>query len=191
MPGEATLKRNFVVGLFGSFVGFGLLLMALSVVSAVGAQSAEVQSSASRANEVSAATPLTSTFTYEGQLKNSGSLITAAAVFQLRPALHAGAWPKLTPDQQPALKVELTTHIYATAFQVIAWIEAIRQVVYELSAAQKLLKRLGFTYKKNRLDVRISFPISIVTILWGLFWRENDRHPSIGRARRSRDLDGL
>ena len=63
----------------------------------------------------------------------------------LQSAPHAGARPKLTPDQQPALKVELTTHIYATAFQVIAWIDAQWQVVYELSAVQKLLKRLGFT----------------------------------------------
>ncbi len=69
----------------------------------------------------------------------------------VQPAPYAGSQPKLTRDQQQALKVELTTGIYATAFQVIAWIDAQWQVVYELSAMQKLLKRLGFTYKKNRL----------------------------------------
>ena len=57
----------------------------------------------------------------------------------------------ITLEQQQALKVELTTQIYSTAFQVIAWIETQWQVTYELSTVQKLLKRLGFTYKKNRL----------------------------------------
>jgi transposase len=51
----------------------------------------------------------------------------------------------LTAEQQQALKVELTTHIYSTAFQVIAWIDAQWQVQYEVSAVHKLLKRLGFT----------------------------------------------
>jgi len=64
---------------------------------------------------------------------------------------YAGSQPKLTREQQQALKVELTTHIYSTAFQVIAWMETQWQVTYELSTVQKLLKRLGFTYKKNRL----------------------------------------
>jgi transposase len=56
----------------------------------------------------------------------------------------------ITLEQQQALKVELTTQIYSTAFQVIAWIETQWQVTYELSTVQKLLKRLGFTYKNNR-----------------------------------------
>jgi transposase len=69
----------------------------------------------------------------------------------LQPDHYKGSRPKLTAEQQQALKVELTTHIYSTAFQVIAWIDAQWQVQYEVSAVHKLLKRLGFTYKKNRL----------------------------------------
>jgi transposase len=64
---------------------------------------------------------------------------------------YQGAKPKLTSEQQQALKIELKTKIYATAFQVIAWVEEQWGVVYELSAMHKLLKRLGFSYKKNRL----------------------------------------
>jgi transposase len=71
------------------------------------------------------------------------SLLTAAR--------YRGAAPKLTESQQQALKIELKTHIYVTAQQVVAWIEQQWQVTYEVSAVQKLLKRLGFTYKKNRL----------------------------------------
>ena len=70
----------------------------------------------------------------------------------LCPDHYRGSQPKLTGEQQQALKVELATHIYATASQVIAWIEAQWQVKYtEASSVHKLLKRLGFTYKKNRL----------------------------------------
>jgi transposase len=70
----------------------------------------------------------------------------------LCPDQYKGSQPKLTVEQQQALKVELTTHIYSTAWQVMAWIEAQWQVTYtEVSSVHKLLKRLGFTYKKNRL----------------------------------------
>jgi len=70
----------------------------------------------------------------------------------LCPDRYSGSQPKLTVEQQQALKVELTTHIYSTAFQVAAWIKAQWQVMYtEISSVHKLLQRLGFTYKKNRL----------------------------------------
>lgn len=64
---------------------------------------------------------------------------------------YQGSSPKLTPEQQQALKIELKTKIYATAFQVIVWVEKQWGISYELSAMHKLLKRLGFSYKKNRL----------------------------------------
>jgi transposase len=64
---------------------------------------------------------------------------------------HQGSRPKLSLEQQQILKVELTTNIYATAHQVIAWVEHQWGVQYELSGMHKLLKRLGFSYKKNRL----------------------------------------
>jgi len=70
----------------------------------------------------------------------------------LTPDHYQGSQPRLTVAQQQALKVELTTRIYVTAAQVAAWIEAQWQVTYtDASALYKLLKRLGFSYKKNRL----------------------------------------
>jgi transposase len=69
----------------------------------------------------------------------------------LRADHYQGSAPKLTESQQQALKIELKTHIYVTAQQVAAWIEQQWQITYAVSGVQKLLKRLGFTYKKNRL----------------------------------------
>ncbi len=69
----------------------------------------------------------------------------------LQPHRAGGSTAKLTIEQQQALKVELKTRIYATAFQVMAWVEKQWGIVYDLSGMHKLLKRLGFSYKKNRL----------------------------------------
>ena len=87
------MKRNFVGSLFGSFIGFGMLLILLSTTGSVGAQSAEVQSVAARPNEVSAATPLTSTFTYQGQLKNGGTAVNGSCqmAFRLYDAVSSGS----------------------------------------------------------------------------------------------------
>src|SRR5512137_1423254 len=41
----------------------------------------------------------------------------------LRADNYHGSSPKLTPEQQQALRIELKTKIYATAFQVIVWVE--------------------------------------------------------------------
>ena len=57
---------------------------------------------------------------------------------------HQGSQAKLNMEQQQALKVELTTNIYATAFQVIAWVEQQWEVKYEVSGMHKLLKRFCF-----------------------------------------------
>jgi hypothetical protein len=69
------MKHNFVVGLLGGLIGAAMLLILLNVTGIVGARSVEVRSDVSRTNEVSAATPLTSTFTYQGQLKNGGNAV--------------------------------------------------------------------------------------------------------------------
>ena len=45
----------------------------------------------------------------------------------VHPAHYRGSAPRLTVAQQQALKIELTTHIYVTAWQVIAWIERLRE----------------------------------------------------------------
>ncbi len=77
------MKRNFVVGMFGGLIGSAMLLLVLSAAGIVGARSADVtRSDVARANDVSAATPLTSTFTYQGQLINSGSPVSSACGFQ-------------------------------------------------------------------------------------------------------------
>jgi len=57
----------------------------------------------------------------------------------------------LTVEQQEVLKLELKTRIYNTAGQVIAWVEEQFNVFYSLRGMHTLLKRLSFTYKKNRL----------------------------------------
>ena len=64
---------------------------------------------------------------------------------------YQGKEARLTAEQQEILKVELKTHIYNTAQQVIVWVERQFGVSYKLRGMHKLLKRLGFTYKKNRL----------------------------------------
>jgi transposase len=86
------------------------------------------------------------------QVKKVLSRYVSAGMSALLAADHyQGSVRKLTESQQQALKVELKTHIYVTAQQVVAWIEQQWQVTYAVSGVQKLLKRLGFTYKKNRL----------------------------------------
>lgn len=64
---------------------------------------------------------------------------------------YSGSQPKLTPEQQHLLTLELKTKIYNTALQVIAWVEKQWGVRYSLRGMHGLLRRLGFTYKKNRL----------------------------------------
>lgn len=64
---------------------------------------------------------------------------------------YQGKQPRLTEEQQAALTVELKTHIYNTAEQVIVWVEEQFGVCYTLRGMHTLLKRLRFTYKKNRL----------------------------------------
>ena len=79
------MKRNFVVGVFSSFVGIVLLFILLSAAGVVGARGADVaRSDVARANEVSAATPLTSTFTYQGQLKNGGNAVNGSCQMAFR-----------------------------------------------------------------------------------------------------------
>lgn len=64
---------------------------------------------------------------------------------------YQGKQARLTAGQQKVLKLELKTHIYNTAAQVIAWVEKQFGVSYTVRGMHTLLKRLGFTYKKNRL----------------------------------------
>jgi hypothetical protein len=72
------MKRNFVLGLFGSLAGFGMLLLLLSATGIVGARGADIPRDQARPEAVSTA-PLTSTFTYQGQLKNGSSVVNNTA----------------------------------------------------------------------------------------------------------------
>lgn len=64
---------------------------------------------------------------------------------------YKGKPPRLTPEQEAALSIELRTHLYYTAGQVIRWVAQEFNVTYQTRGMHKLLKRLGFSYKKNRL----------------------------------------
>jgi hypothetical protein len=78
------MKRNFVVGLFGGLVGFGMLFILLSAAGVVGARGADRPRDQARPGAVSAATPLTLTFTYQGQLKNGGNAVNGSCGMAFR-----------------------------------------------------------------------------------------------------------
>jgi len=56
----------------------------------------------------------------------------------------------LTEDQLMALSVHLETKIYLSVKDVVAHIERTYQVQYTVSGATKLLKKMGFSYKKPK-----------------------------------------
>ena len=86
------MKRNFVVSLFGSLMGFGMVLILLSSAGSAGARGAAAPRDQAGPDSVSAATPLTSTFTYQGQLKNGGVAVNGSCqmAFRLYDALSSG-----------------------------------------------------------------------------------------------------
>ncbi len=79
------MKRNFLVSLISGFAGFMSMLMFLSVANSVNAsgltRSAEVQPAAPIVNASSGAS-ISTTFTYQGQLKNNGSAVNGLCDFQ-------------------------------------------------------------------------------------------------------------
>ncbi len=86
------MKRNFAVGLLGGLIGSAMLLILLSATGMVSARSSDVaQSDVSRMNAATVAT-LPSTFTYQGQLIDSGSPVSSTCDFQfsLYDALSGG-----------------------------------------------------------------------------------------------------
>ncbi len=54
------MKRHFVVSMFGSLVGFGMLLILLSATGLVGARGAKVRADVARANDIGTATTVDS-----------------------------------------------------------------------------------------------------------------------------------
>jgi transposase len=57
---------------------------------------------------------------------------------------------QLTEEESEALKSEVSKTFYRTAAEVVAYVEATFGVVYTVDGMVKLLKRLGFVYKKTR-----------------------------------------
>ncbi len=76
------MKRTFVVGLLGGLAGSVLLVMVISAAGAVGARGVSVGRNDAQPYSISRATPLTNTFTYQGQLKSNGSPISGTCDFQ-------------------------------------------------------------------------------------------------------------
>src|SRR5512140_1914117 len=111
------MKRNFVAGLFGGLMGAAMLMIVLSATSSAGAHGAnDLQAAAARVNSVVAAT-LTSTFTYQGQLINSGSPVSSACDFQfsLYDALNNGNRIGLT---QTVSSVSVTRGLFTALLNV-------------------------------------------------------------------------
>lgn len=63
---------------------------------------------------------------------------------------YEGSEPALNPRQRAALVAELETRLYATAQAVCAFVRRSFAVSYTAHAMAKLLKRLGFVYKKPK-----------------------------------------
>jgi hypothetical protein len=94
------MKRNIVVSVLSGLLGSALLFVLLSTAGSVGAalykadrvNGVEARPDASRVESVSVNTPLTSTFTYQGQLKNGGNSVNGSCqmAFRLYDALSSG-----------------------------------------------------------------------------------------------------
>jgi hypothetical protein len=78
------MKRNVIVSVLSSFLGLAMLLIVIGATGIVGARGADVRSGMLRLDEVNANTPLTSTFTYQGQLKNGGNVVTGSCDMAFR-----------------------------------------------------------------------------------------------------------
>src|SRR5215208_2643318 len=63
---------------------------------------------------------------------------------------YEGSEPALSPEQRAALAAELEARLYATAKAVCAFVRRTFAVDYTAHAMAKLLKRLGFVYKKPK-----------------------------------------
>ncbi len=112
------MKRTFAVSVLGSFIGIGLVLIGLGATGVAGAQAVAARSIAARNDAsqvvaVSANTPLTSTFTYQGQLKNAGNPITDTCDFQF------GLWDALSNGGQIGITQTLSAPVTAGYFAVL------------------------------------------------------------------------
>ena len=77
-------------------------------------------------------------------------LYQRAGVGGLEQLAYSGSEPALSAGQIAALRVELDTHLYMTAKEVCGFVEQRFAVSYTPNAMSKLLKRLGYVYKKPK-----------------------------------------
>lgn len=64
---------------------------------------------------------------------------------------HRGGTAKLTQAQERELDAHVDAHLYSTAAEICAHIEATYDVSFTEQGVRDLLERLGFTYKKTKL----------------------------------------
>jgi len=76
------MKRNTIVSVLSGFIGSALLLILLSATGVVGARASDVTRSDGASVKAVAAATVTSTFTYQGLLKNSGNPVNGACDLQ-------------------------------------------------------------------------------------------------------------
>ncbi len=82
--------------------------------------------------------------TYVNKYKTGG-------VSELCQTNYSGRQPELNETQLLQLSEELDSKIYLTTKEVQEYIESTFHVVYSISGINKLLRRLGFVYKKPKL----------------------------------------
>jgi len=77
-------------------------------------------------------------------------LYESSGVSGLERLNYAGSDPALSDAQIEALKTELDSHLYMTAKEVCDFVRRTFEVSYTPNAMTKLLKRLGYVYKKPK-----------------------------------------
>jgi transposase len=77
-------------------------------------------------------------------------LYETAGITGLKRLTYHGSDPALSEAQIEALKTELDTHLYMASKEVCAFVQRTFGVTYTPNAMTKLLKRLGYVYKKPK-----------------------------------------
>ncbi len=195
------MKRNIIVSVLSGFFGSALLLILFSAAGSVGAQSANVRSarSVSRTNEVNAATLLTSTFTYQGQLKNGDNAVNESCqmVFRLYddPAAGGLIGSPITTTMHVTnglftvgldfgaafngnarwLDMQVRCPSESGAFTQLSPRQQLTPVPYALfSAAPWVTSGSNLTYNAGNVGIGTTTPAHHLSILGGPSWTSNN-----------------
>jgi transposase len=131
-----------------------------------------------------------------------------AGVAGLERLNYEGSEPALTKVQREGLEAELDAHLHLTAKEVCDFVQRSYGVIYTPNAMTKLLKRLGFVYKKPKCvpakaDAAVQQQFADETLLPLLAQADADHplyfadgmhpayksHPAYGWIRRSHDRE--